>query len=466
LTIADTDRLEEIREAHLDLSVEDWRFRDAARQSPELLSRASFGILDQPNDLISFRLQSWPTFVRRSKIQELSRVSIAVSSLIRSIPRKVFRDDPAAMARFYGFDNLPLLEILLDPPNGIPGAVSRGDFIYGARGFQCIEFNILPNVGGWESGILAEMHMSNAATASLISHLGIHVSHVNTTRELFAHILEEARREGLDPEGEINIAMFSADRKDPQKRASFGRHLREEYRTVLSGEGGGLQGDVFICGSEELALQRHQLFHGGSRIHAVVEMERNTDQKVFRCFKAGCLNLYNGPVWQMLSDKRNIALLSDESLDTDFTADERSFLQRHVPWTRLVRPERTGFRDERVFLPDLLEARREELVVKNSLLYGGKEVYVGLYTSPAEWAEVVRKALASQHWVAQEYIPSNPYLYQNGDYGCSPHNVIWGPFVFGERYGGAILRMQPMADTTVVNLSLTATEGLIFEVDD
>jgi hypothetical protein len=465
VTIADIDRLEEIRQSHLSLSVEDWKFRDAARQSPELLSRSSFGILDEPNDLISFRLQSWPTFVRRSKVAELSRVSITMSNLIRSIPRKVFRDDPAAIGRFYGFDNLPLLEMLLDPPNGIPGAISRGDFIHGPRGFQCIEFNILPNVGGWESGILAEMHMKNAVTADLIARLGIQVSHVNTTREMFSHILEEARHEGLDQEGEINVAVLSEDRKKPQKRASFGRHLREEYQTVLTTEGRGLRGDVFICSNEELALQHHKLLLGGSRIHAAVEMEKNTDQKVFRCFKAGGLNLYNGPVWQMLSDKRNIALLSDESLDTELTAEERSFLQRHVPWTRLVRPERTRFRDERVFLPDLLESRREELVVKNPLLYGGKEVYVGLYTSPSEWTEVVRKALASQQWVAQEYIPSTPYLYQNGDYGCSPHNVIWGPFIFGERYGGAILRMQPMADATVVNLSLTATEGLIFEVD-
>lgn len=466
MTIAHIERLEEIREAHLDLSAEDWKFRDIARQSPEHLSRASFGTLDRPNPLLTFRQQSWPTFVRRSKLRELARVSIAVSNLIRSIPRRVFGDDPVEMAHFYGFDNLPLLEIFLDPPNGIPGAISRGDFIYGSRGFQCIEFNILPNVGGWESGILAEMHLNNAATASLIAELGIHVSHVNTTRELFSHILEEARREGLETAGEVNVAMLSEDRTSPSRRASFTHHLREELRAVLDREGGGLRGDVFICGSQELAQQHHHLLLGGSRIHAVVEMEKNTDQRVFRCFKAGGLNLYNGPIWQMLSDKRNIALLSDEDLGTGFTADERDFLQRHVPWTRLVRAERTSFRGARVFLPDLLESHRQELVVKNSLLYGGKEVFVGLYTSPAEWTEVIRNALAAKHWVAQEFIPSNPYLHQNGDYGCSPHNVIWGPFVFGERFAGAILRMQPMADATVVNLSLTATEGLIFGVDD
>ncbi len=465
MTFTDTDRLEEIRAAHLDLSEEDWKFREAVRQRPEYLSRASFGVLDQPNLLLFFRQQSWPTFVRRSKIQELARVSIGVSKLIRSVPQKVFRGDLEEMARFYGFDDPSLLEIFLDPPNGISGAISRGDFICGARGFQCIEFNILPDLGGWESGILAEMHLSNPATANLIAELGIHVSHVNTARELFAHILEEARQEGLDTAGEVNVAVLSENRSSSERRVSFGHHLREEYRAVLDRVGGVFRGDAFICFGHELAAKHDRLLLGGSRIHAVIDMERNTDSRVFRCFKAGGLNLYNGPVWKMLSDKRNIALLSDEGRDNDFTDDERKFLDLHVPWTRLVRAERTSFRGDRVFLPDLLESRREEMVVKNSQLFGGKEVYVGLFTNPAEWEGVVRNALASKNWVAQEYIPSRPYLYQSGDHGCSPHDVIWGPFVFGERYGGAILRMQPQADASVVNLSLTATEGLIFEVD-
>ncbi len=42
--------------------------------------------------------------------------------------------------------------------------------------------------------------------------------------------------------------------------------------------------------------------------------------------------------------------------------------------------------------------------------------------------------------------------------------MIWGPFLFGETYGGVFLRMQPKADRTVVNLTQTATEGCAFEV--
>jgi hypothetical protein len=57
-----------------------------------------------------------------------------------------------------------------------------------------------------------------------------------------------------------------------------------------------------------------------------------------------------------------------------------------------------------------------------------------------------------------------PYLYQCGEHGCDVHDVIWGPFYFGETYGGTILRMQPRKWDGPVNLSRQATEGIIFDV--
>ena len=69
-------------------------------------------------------------------------------------------------------------------------------------------------------------------------------------------------------------------------------------------------------------------------------------------------------------------------------------------------------------------------------------------------------------WVVQEYIQSRPYLFQAGRYGCSPHDVVWGPFVFGSTYAGTILRVQPKSIDGIVNLSRGATEGILLELED
>jgi hypothetical protein len=103
-------------------------------------------------------------------------------------------------------------------------------------------------------------------------------------------------------------------------------------------------------------------------------------------------------------------------------------------------------------------------VLKKAGGHGGSGVVLGRFAAPERWREALATALREGDWVVQETLESLPYLYQSGDYGCSIHDVIWGPFVFGNRYGGVVLRMQPAAAGGPVNLTLHATEGIVLEV--
>jgi hypothetical protein len=103
-------------------------------------------------------------------------------------------------------------------------------------------------------------------------------------------------------------------------------------------------------------------------------------------------------------------------------------------------------------------------VLKDADAFGGAGVVLGRFASAEEWRRTLDRALAEGDWVVQEILEFLPYLYQSGEYGCSIHDVIWGPFVFGDRYGGVVLRMQPKAAGGAVNLSLSATEGIVLEV--
>jgi len=115
-------------------------------------------------------------------------------------------------------------------------------------------------------------------------------------------------------------------------------------------------------------------------------------------------------------------------------------------------------------LEELLVSQRERMVLKEGDSAGGKGVVLGKFTPEPEWRQAIATAMKSGRWVVQEHLESRPYLYQSGDYGCSVHDVVWGPFVFGGEYAGVILRMQPRSAGGAVNLSLAATEGVVFEV--
>lgn len=455
--------LDEIRANHRALSAADWRFRELAMSDPRYQRRESFH-LDEPNDLLMFRMQAWPTFLGREKVAELARISTTLSGLIRSIPRRVFRDDVDAISRFYGIGDPLLTALLLDVPNGVDIALSRGDFIFSRAGFQCIEFNLAAGLGGWETSIVSLMQLANPIITEALERLGIEVSFAYTSRVMLEHVCAEIERLGIDGDPHV-VLIADIEGEERRRRAeALRRYLEDELSAVLAGSA--RRGRVFVCRFSDLESDgRLGLRVAGVSAHAIVDINNSPpDRRVFRAFKARAIALFNGPMCRMLSDKRNIGLLSDESLDAGLSAEERSFLGRYVPWTRVMRREKTTYQGSEVFLPELVKAERERLVLKNAQLSGGQEVFVGRDTSAASWDQALDKALQG-NWVVQEFTPSRPLLYQSGAEGFVPHSVVWGPFVFGERYAGTMLRLQPAEGTAVINLSQTAEEGIVFEVD-
>ncbi|MEA2690804.1 MAG: hypothetical protein QOJ16_191 [Acidobacteriota bacterium] len=457
---------EDWRATHLALSAEDLRFREAAELDPELLDRSRFKILDEKQDLVYFHLQSWPTFVGREKLGHMKRVSLAVCNLLRSIPSRIFGNDPQKLNAFYRLGSPLRAELVFSPPNGIESSVCRGDFIDTADGFKCIEFNFTPNLGGWESTILVGLHQQVPATAAFLDSLDVPWSYPPTLCLFFRHVLSVLKENRLAGDGEVNVAFMLEPQELEGESDRHQAHFEEELAKACELEGLQTKPQVFLCFFQELEIRQRNIFFRGTQIHAIVELALGvTTAPVYRAFKTGRVALFNGPIEMALSNKRNVALLSEHESSDLFSPEEREVIRHHIPWSRRIVEGPVRFRGEEVALAELLANEKDRLVLKNATSCGGKGVSLGAFTPAAEWEELIQTAFASGNWVVQERIESLPYLYQSGKSGCSVHDVIWGPFLFGQTYAGMILRMQPKADGGAVNLSLTATEGVLLEVD-
>jgi hypothetical protein len=454
------------RRTHRELSAEDLRFREFARSSPSLLDRASFLALEQNRELLKFRLQPWLTFMGKEKLRDLQQVSVGIFNLLVGLPRRLFGQEPARFAEFYGLGSPLVAEILFSPPTGIESIVSRGDFIDTPQGFQCIEFNFTPSLGGWDTTILTGLHLEVPATVRALEELKVRVAYTDTMRQFFLHLLRCVERQGLTGGGEVGFTVMMDHFDRMIGRTSGLAYLQGELERALVAAGKqDLRGWIEFCQYSDLVTTREGVFYGRKRVHGVLELcEEATPAPIYRAFKAGQVLLLNGPLEAILSTKRNVALLSQFADSGAFTREERDFITRHVPWTRLVTLGTSEWRGEKWPLPALLRARKEHFVLKEAASYGGKGVVLGRFTSSEEWSNALDRALASGQWIVQEHKESLPYLYQSGDYGCSVHDMVWGPFVFGGSYGGVVLRMQPKADMGAVNLSLHATEGIVLEV--
>ncbi len=435
-----------------------------AERNPEALERSSFAALEHHGVGSPYPLQPWPALVDKARVAEMERVSTGLARLIKSLPQRVFGNDPERLRDFYGLGSAELARLMVQPPDGLAAAIGRGDFLDTSEGLKCLEFNMLSALGGWEAPLWAEAYLRVPIFDRFLREERLRVACRDTVALLLAHAVAEARDLG----GEINVALVTPE----QAAGAHGHHLESwvavRYAEALRREAPGASGSVVVVPYAGLRERAGALWAGDSRIHAAIELhEEGTAAQALRCFRAGSLKLFNAPIRAVLTDKRNLALLSEGG---DFlTPAERELVARHVPWTQRLLPASATRRGQEVWLPELALKLREELVIKKARAGRGSAVYLGAATPEALWRERVERALAEGDWIVQEQVEPLPYVHQIGERGSAPHDVVWGLFALGDRYGGGFLSLAPSEARTrieggVVNIMRGATVGVIFEV--
>ncbi len=453
---------EELLANHRALSETDVRFREYAMATPKCLDLdylMGFGFREEAVLYYTGILHPWPFFAGPAALAEVERVTMGLSRLHRLIPERIFGGDPERVARHYGLDPL-FAEMLLEPPNGLDSALGRADLVWSDRGFQCLEFNFGARIGGGESRFRAERYERVPELRAFFEREGLPFSaQKNTTREIFAHFLDEALKLGLGREGYLNLAFLL------HQELEFGlaERFRGEYDAALKGSGLPLGGRLYLSLVKDLHERNDALWSGDQRIHGLIEMTpKGTHPSAFPLASAGELVLFNGPIFAILAGKNNLALLSEHQESERFTTEERELLRAHLPWTRMVERSEVRFDGRDWDLPTLLAERRGDLVLKGCHSLGGQEVVVGRVTTDAEWSAAIETALSDDPWIVQEFVQSRGYLALS-DQGVEPHDLIWGPFALGNRFGGTFLRLQPTRIGGPVNVKRAGSAASLFE---
>lgn len=441
-------------------------FFEYAERNAECRTRASFETIFRENPLQVMSPQPWPLFIEKEAVRELERVSLGLDRLVKSVPERFFGNDAGRLVAFYGSATRELAELIISEPNGISQAISRGDFLEGPEGLQCLELNSGGLVGGWQLQALEQLYLKCSVIARFLAEQRLRASHHNTIRLMFRHIIRETLRMGLWKGGPLHLAMIIHPHRPIQVAIHSSERYNREYQAALAEVRPGLQGQVFLCGYADLAEERGGLSYRGERVHALLEQHNGEfDPRGFRNYKTGLVNLFSGPITGLLSDKRNLALLSEKSASQDFTAAERDLLRRHLPWTRLVQDADATWRGERVRLPALLAAHRERFVLKKARSLGGLDVRLGRSQTQADWERLLREALADQGWIVQELVEARPHFFLDSGGNVVRHDLVWGLFTFGNTFGGGFLRLQPSDRGGVVNTAGGAEVGLLLEVE-
>lgn len=464
-----TTTMDDVRAAHRDLSATSLEFLDWALENPAGRARAlALSAADFPAWMegINYpRIQAWPQWIDTEKLRKVERATAGVARLIHGIPERIFAGDRRRFAAYYRMPEL-YTQLLLEPPNGIAGAVGRCDFIDTGRGFQCLEANMVAKLGGWQMRFWAEKLLGTPQIASFLAGRGLEPTLRDPWRELFLHAVRETLPR-LSASREMNLLLVALPAEVPMLQQGAD-HFRQVWSEALRELAPDCDGDVLIGQYPgPLGVQRgNRLLYGGRPVQAVLELTHElSPPEVFRSFKAQAISLFNGPIYRILADKRNLALLSSHADSDRYDAEERRILHDHIPWTRELLPGETVYQGETVQLVELLLAHRERFVVKKGISLRGEDVCVGPRVPAAQWEQAVQESLAEGGWIAQEVLEPRPLLGQHGEAGVSAFDTVWGTYCFGDRYGGCYLRMAPRGEGDgIINAARGAVPGLVFEV--
>ncbi len=158
---------------------------------------------------------------------------------------------------------------------------------------------------------------------------------------------------------------------------------------------------------------------------------------------------------KLVHKKAIFSFLTDERYTANLPIEQQAAIRSHIPWTRMLRPEKTNFRGLRIDLVDFVRNNRQYFVIKPNDEYGGRGVTLGFASTQSEWDNAIQSA-EHDHYVVQETvdISREPFMMKVGSsWESVPTIVDLDPYLNGPLMGGCLTR------TSATNLANVTTGG-------
>jgi uncharacterized circularly permuted ATP-grasp superfamily protein len=149
---------------------------------------------------------------------------------------------------------------------------------------------------------------------------------------------------------------------------------------------------------------------------------------------------------KLIHKKALFAVLTDNRHAALFSEAELAAIRAHVPWTRVVRDERSDYQNEPVDLLEFVRRNNQRLVLKPNDDYGGHGITIGWNVDQADWDAAIQKALTNGDYLVQERVPTAretfPALTDDGRIEFAEQLVDLDPLLFNGKVGSAFTRLS------------------------
>jgi len=382
-------------------------------------------------------------FLSARQVQLMKRVSSSIMRVINMATRLYFEEGHLSYVYRINPEAADLIKI--DPGYSQNVVLARFDALLEGESLKLVELNCDAPAGAAYGDHAENVFLSEEPLQTFIRENEL----LKSER---IHSLLNALLEAYEEFGGYetpNIAIV--DWRSTRTMAEF-----EFIKSILESKGY----KTIIADPRELKYKGGKLYHKNFRIHLIYrrchfdELVDRLDevQDMIRAYKERAVCMVNPLRSRIASTKALLSILTNPQFDHFFTDSENKIKRDHIPWTRRLSDFEDFYGGKKVYIIDFLKDEKETLVLKPSVGFGGRDVFIGGETPDKEWNAAIDKAIKND-WVVQEYINipimTVPEIVNKKlDFAYKKYN--FNMLVYGSRYAGGY---SLLSNESVINVA-------------
>ena len=264
-------------------------------------------------------------------------------------------------------------------------------------------------------------------------------------RRYMLDVLLESYQEFLrrKPDRPPNIAIVDLKDRPTQKEFELFKEFFEQNGYP-----------ALICSPDELEFTNGRLKKGDFKVDIIYKRllvneylpVMQAHPALLDAYRAGAVCMVNSFRSKLIHKKALFAVLTSNRRASLFTDAQLAAIRAHVPWTRLVRAEKSDYLGTEIDLLEFVSANRHKLVLKPNDDYGGHGITIGWNTDEIRWDEALRSAVVNGDYVVQERVATAreifPALQDDGSVEFAEQLVDLDPLMFNGKVGSAFTRLS------------------------
>ena len=172
---------------------------------------------------------------------------------------------------------------------------------------------------------------------------------------------------------------------------------------------------------------------------------------IFNAQSTGNVLVWTSLHSSLFSNKFVMGLLSSNTFQNEFSAEEHALVNNLLPWTRSLTNSTITINGAETGLKDHVIEKASELILKPTTGAGGQGIIAGWECSSQEWEKAVAERIDTGY-IVQKRVHPRVELAADKTGHIRDWATTWGVFYTARGYGGAMARALPAYEDTILQL--------------